>query len=129
MDTIVNVAGWENQIYSSILDGWEVEMLLLLEMCVDILHPEQAFQLYGWIRRAISLTHFVEESFTVLMCELKYNSGNTQVTKLSESQDNVQSKVECGNGEELGRELRNWLLKYLACIGSGRQIWGRELNF
>lgn len=77
------------------------------------------------------MTHFVEESFTVLMCELKCNSGNIQETRLSESQDNgiIQSKVECGNGEELGRKLRNCLLKYLACIGSGKQIWGRELNF
>lgn len=126
-----NATVWENQICSSILDGWEVEMLLLLEMWVDILHPEQARQLYGWIRRATSLTHFVEDSFTALMCELKCNSGNIQVTRLSESRDNgiIQSKAECGNGEELGRELRNCFLKYLPCIGSGRQVWGRELNF
>lgn len=123
---IVNVAGWENQMYSIFLDGWELERLLLLEMRGDSLDPGQEFQLHEWIRKAISLTLRVEESCIVLMWEPRENSGNTLVTRLSDRQDNgiAESKGESSDGEESGRELRNFLLEFWACIGSGKSKTG-----
>lgn len=119
--TRVKVVGWANQMYSSILDGWEVERPPLLEMWSDILDPRQEFQLRGWIKKAVSLTCCGEKSCIVLMWELRENSGNSQVTRLSDMQDNeiIRRKLESGNGEELGRELKNLFLKYWAWNGSG----------
>lgn len=125
---IVNVAGWENQMHSINLGGWELERLLLLEMWGESLEPGQDFPLHGWIRNAMSLTRCVEESCIVLMWEPRENSGNTQVTRLSDKQEDgiAKSKRESSSGEELGRELRNFLLKYWAWIGSGKSKTGQQ---
>lgn len=124
-----------------ILNGWELERLLYLEMWGDSLDPGQEFQLHGWIRKAVSLTNCVEESCTVLMWELRETSGSTQVTRIIVRQDNeiVKSKRKSRYGEELGREIKNLLSKHIVLVLAVEnpkldtrktgQIWDRESHF